>query len=59
MHHVTERGYAHYSVAQPQRNDSVGAQSAVLASEILQLPNLQGFLKFSSTPAWARVALKP
>jgi len=30
-------------------------ESAVLASEIEQLPNLQGFLKFTSTPEWRRV----
>jgi hypothetical protein len=30
---VTERCYARYSVVQPQRNDPVGAKSAVLTSE--------------------------
>jgi Type IV secretion-system coupling protein DNA-binding domain len=29
-------------------------ESAVLASEIEQLPDLQGFLKFASTPEWRR-----
>jgi type IV secretory pathway TraG/TraD family ATPase VirD4 len=34
-------------------------ESAVLASEIEQLPDLQGFLKFVSTPEWTRVQLAP
>jgi type IV secretory pathway TraG/TraD family ATPase VirD4 len=32
-------------------------ESAVLASEIEQLPDLQGFLKFASQPGWKRVQL--
>jgi type IV secretory pathway TraG/TraD family ATPase VirD4 len=32
-------------------------ESAVLASEIEQLPDLHGFLKFASTPEWRRVKL--
>jgi hypothetical protein len=32
-------------------------ESAVLASEIEQLPDLQGFLKFASRPEWRRVRL--
>ena len=32
-------------------------ESAVLASEIEQLPDLQGFLKFASQPEWKRVKL--
>jgi Type IV secretion-system coupling protein DNA-binding domain len=32
-------------------------ESAVLASEIEQLPDLQGFLKFASQPEWKRVNL--
>jgi Type IV secretion-system coupling protein DNA-binding domain len=32
-------------------------ESAVLASEIEQLPDLQGFLKFASTPEWKQVKL--
>jgi hypothetical protein len=32
-------------------------ESAVLASELEQLPDLQGFLKIASTPAWTRVTL--
>ncbi len=34
-------------------------ESAVLASEIEQLPDLQGFLKFASQPEWKRVRLAP
>jgi type IV secretory pathway TraG/TraD family ATPase VirD4 len=33
-------------------------ESAVLASEIEQLPDLQGFLKFASRPEWKRVNLQ-
>lgn len=32
-------------------------ESAVLPSEIEQLPDLEGYLKFASTPGWTRVAL--
>jgi len=32
-------------------------ESAVLPSEIEQLPDLQGYLKFASTPRWTRVTL--
>ncbi|HEY5255235.1 MAG TPA: type IV secretion system DNA-binding domain-containing protein [Acidobacteriaceae bacterium] len=32
-------------------------ESAILASEIEQLPDLQGFLKFASQPEWKRVKL--
>lgn len=34
-------------------------ESAVLASEIEQLPDLQGYLKFASQPGWKRVRLSP
>ena len=34
-------------------------ESAVLPSEIEQLPDLQGFLKFASTPQWRRVNIAP
>jgi type IV secretory pathway TraG/TraD family ATPase VirD4 len=34
-------------------------ESAVLASEIEQLPDLQGYLKFASLPNWNRVLLRP
>jgi hypothetical protein len=33
-------------------------ESAVLPSEIEQLPDLQGYLKFASTPEWRRVKLR-
>jgi type IV secretory pathway TraG/TraD family ATPase VirD4 len=33
-------------------------ESAVLASEIEQLPDLQGYLKFASTPEWRKVQLR-
>jgi type IV secretory pathway TraG/TraD family ATPase VirD4 len=33
-------------------------ESAVLASEIEQIPDLHGFLKFASTPEWRRVQLR-
>jgi hypothetical protein len=32
-------------------------ESAVLASEVEQLPDLEGYLKFASTPEWKRVRL--
>jgi type IV secretory pathway TraG/TraD family ATPase VirD4 len=34
-------------------------EPAVLASEIEQLPDLQGYLKFASSPVWLRVTLRP
>ncbi len=34
-------------------------ESAVLASKIEQLPDLQGFLKLASKPAWKRVTSRP
>jgi type IV secretory pathway TraG/TraD family ATPase VirD4 len=34
-------------------------ESAVLASQIEQLPDLQGYLKFASQPGWKRVSLRP
>jgi hypothetical protein len=33
-------------------------ESAVLPSEIEQLPDLQGYLKFASQPEWRRVTLR-
>jgi Type IV secretion-system coupling protein DNA-binding domain len=32
-------------------------KSAVLPSEIEKLPDLQGYLKFASTPSWMRVKM--
>ncbi|MGD0494056.1 MAG: type IV secretion system DNA-binding domain-containing protein [Steroidobacteraceae bacterium] len=34
-------------------------ESAVLPSEIEQIPDLQGYLKFASTPHWVYAALRP
>ena len=34
-------------------------EQAVMASELEQLADLQGFLKLASNPAWRRVALSP
>jgi hypothetical protein len=49
--------------AEPGHSVSRGEQhvteSAVLPAEIEQLPDLAGFLKFASHPAWLRVRLPP
>ena len=42
-HHSVSRGEQHVT------------ESAVLAAEVEQLPDLQGYLKFASHPAWLRV----
>jgi Type IV secretion-system coupling protein DNA-binding domain len=34
-------------------------EAAVLASELEQLPDLTGYLKTASSPAWLRVRLRP
>jgi hypothetical protein len=34
-------------------------EAAVMASQIEQLPDLNGFLKLASNPAWMQVALSP
>ncbi len=34
-------------------------EAAVMASQIEQLPDLSGYLKFASSPAWRRVRLQP
>jgi hypothetical protein len=34
-------------------------EAAVMASQIEQLPDLTGFLKLASNPAWMQVALSP
>jgi hypothetical protein len=39
-------------------SDSRSVESAVLASEIEQLPDLAGYLKLASKPAWIRVTLE-
>jgi type IV secretory pathway TraG/TraD family ATPase VirD4 len=47
-------GYSHRSVSTSTHEVT---ESAVLASQIEQLPDLQGFLKFASKPGWKRVRL--
>jgi Type IV secretion-system coupling protein DNA-binding domain len=44
----------HRSVSTSQHNVT---ESAVLPSEIEQLPDLGGYLKFASVPEWRRVKL--
>ena len=39
------------------RSESLSLEPAVLDSEIEQLPDLKGYLKFASSPQWRRVAL--
>ena len=50
-----------FSKSQPHDSTSVSEQHvverAVLASEIEQLPDLAGYLKLASSPAWLRVNL--
>lgn len=41
------------------RSEHIHIEPAVMDSEIEQLPDLQGYLKFASTPNWQRVALEP
>jgi type IV secretion system coupling TraD/TrwB family protein len=39
-------------------SDSLTVESAVMASEIEQLPDLSGYLKLASRPAWVKVTLE-
>jgi len=39
--------------------EHLGVESAVMGSEIEQLPDLAGYLKLASSPAWLRVGLRP
>lgn len=39
--------------------EHVGVESAVMGSQIEQLPDLAGYLKLASNPQWLRVALQP
>ncbi len=39
------------------RSETLSIEPAVLDSEIEQLPDLKGYLKFASSPQWRRVAL--
>jgi type IV secretory pathway TraG/TraD family ATPase VirD4 len=48
-------GYSHSSVSTSTHDVT---ESAVLPSEIEQLPDLQGYLKFASQPGWKRVRLE-
>jgi hypothetical protein len=41
------------------RSEHRNLEFAVLASEIEQLPDLKGYLKFASSPEWRRVTLSP
>jgi len=41
------------------RSDHQQIEPAIMDSEIEQLPDLHGYLKFASTPYWRRVALEP
>ena len=41
------------------RSESLSIEPAVLDSEIEQLADLRGYLKFASSPQWRRVALAP
>lgn len=41
------------------RSQHIALESAVLDSEIEQLPDLQGYLKFASSAQWRRVRLSP
>jgi type IV secretory pathway TraG/TraD family ATPase VirD4 len=49
------RGWRRSMNVTPQRV----TESAVLASQIEQLPDLTGYLKMASSPAWLRVRLRP
>ena len=46
-------------MASVTRSEHRNVELAVLDSEIEQLPDLKGYLKFASTPEWRRVALAP
>ena len=49
-----------FGKADPSRSETTQqhTERAVLASEIEQLPDLQGYLKFASAPDWHRVAIE-
>src|SRR2546429_1651365 len=40
-------------------SEQLGVEAAVMGSEIEQLPDLAGYLKLASSPAWLRVGLRP
>jgi len=39
--------------------EQTATESAVMPSEIEQLPDLAGYLKLVSSPAWLRLSLRP
>jgi hypothetical protein len=41
------------------RAEHCRTEAAVMASQIEQLPDLSGYLKFASSPAWRQVRLQP
>lgn len=57
---TTNEGGGFFSTARSSTSKSLQhvTESAVLPSEIEQLPDLQGFLKFASQPEWRRVQLR-
>jgi hypothetical protein len=46
-------------VASVTRAEHLSVESAVMAAQIEQLPDLAGYLKIASQPQWRRVALRP
>ena len=59
--HTSEsRGSGFFSRAQATKSTSIQhvTEAAVLPSQIEQLPDLEGYLKFASTPEWRRVRLR-
>jgi hypothetical protein len=59
-HVTTNDGGGFFSKGHSSTSKSIQhvMESAVLPSEIEQLPDLQGYLKFASTPEWKRVRLQ-
>jgi type IV secretory pathway TraG/TraD family ATPase VirD4 len=55
---VSRTNHPQHWFATKTRSDQHVVESAVMPSEIEQLPDLQGFLKFASQPAWRRVQLR-
>jgi len=45
-------------LASTTHTEHPGIEAAVMGSEIEQLPDLQGYLKFASSPVWQRVHLR-
>lgn len=56
--HVTKTHNPDKWLATKTESKQYVTESAVLPSEIEQLPDLQGYLKFGSTPEWRRVQLR-